>query len=163
MELWDAYNSTFEKIEDMTLVRDELIPDGIYHLACDIAVKHTDGSYLLMQRDVQKHHGGMWELTAGGSALQGETPYDCAMRELREETGLAAESLEEIGRVVHDRHHALYVEYLCVTDCDKDSIVLQEGETMDYRWVDEDALMRLHSREFVSDRMRKFVTQKDME
>lgn len=64
-ELWDAYDNTFNKIKGMTLVRGESIPDGVYHLVCDIVVKHTDGSYLLMQRDFQKTYGGMWELTAG--------------------------------------------------------------------------------------------------
>jgi len=41
-------------------------------------VKHIDGSYLIMQRDYGKHYGGKWELTAGGSALKGEKPIECA-------------------------------------------------------------------------------------
>ena len=124
-ELWDAYDKTWNKIEGLTLVRDEAIPDGIYHLVCDVAVKHRDGSYLLMQRDSNKHYGGMWELSAGGSALKGETAFDCALRELREETGITASNLEEIGRVVQDAKHCLFVECLCVTGCQKDAIVLQ--------------------------------------
>ena len=51
MEIWDAYNSDFEKIEGVTLIRDEPIPKGMYHMFCNILVQHTDGSYLLMQRD----------------------------------------------------------------------------------------------------------------
>lgn len=161
-ELWDAYNHTFDKIKGMTLVRGESLQDGVYHLVCDIAVKHIDGSYLLMQRDFRKQHGGMWELTAGGSALQGEEPLDCASRELKEETGLIAVNLEEIGRVVHDGHHSLYVEYLCVTDCCKDSIVLQEGETIDYKWVDRNALFKMSDHELISDRMMKFIKELDL-
>lgn len=158
-ELWDAYDNTFNKIKGMTLVRGESIPDGVYHLVCDIVVKHTDGSYLLMQRDFQKAYGGMWELTAGGSALQGEDPLECASRELKEETGLMAANLEEIGRVVHDVRHSLYVEYLCVTDCHKDSIVLQEGETVDYKWVDRSTLLKMSNYELVSGRIMKFVNE----
>lgn len=58
-ELWDAYDNTFHKIESMTLLRGAPLPDGIYHLVCDIIVKHIDGSYLLMQRDYRKPYGGM--------------------------------------------------------------------------------------------------------
>lgn len=99
LELWDAYDNQFNKLDNIVLVRGDEIPDGIYHLVCEIAVRHTDGQYLLMQRDKRKHFGGMWELTAGGSALKGELPLECAVRELREETGICSENLIEIGRV----------------------------------------------------------------
>ena len=116
MELWDAYDRNLEKIEGMTLIRGEKIPEGVYHLVCDVIVRHTDGEYLLMQRDSRKHYGGMWEATAGGSALQGEKPLDCAIRELREETGIHAEHLEEVGRVRAAGRNAIYCEFLCITD-----------------------------------------------
>lgn len=161
-ELWDAYDSTFHKIETMTLLRGEPLPDGIYHLVCDIIVKHIDGNYLLMRRDHRKPYGGMWELTADCSALQGEAPLDCARRELREETGVTAVNLKEIGRIIHDAHHALYVEYLCITDCPKDSILLQEGETIAYKWVDRTTLLEIDSRELAPNRSMKLIRELDL-
>ena len=35
----------------------------------------------------------------------------------------------------------MYYSYLVVTDCPKDSIVLQEGETTEYKWVDKKGLI----------------------
>ena len=87
IEKWDAYDKYFYKIADGSLIWGEVIPDGVYHLVGEIIVKHSDGTYLLMLRDYKKQFGGKWELTAGGSALQGESPLECAIRELREETG----------------------------------------------------------------------------
>ena len=107
MELWDAYDEKLNKIEGMTLVRGEEVPDGVFHLVCEIIVRHTDGTYLLMQRDPQKHLGGMWEATAGGSALQGEDSITCALRELSEETGIKADKLTEVGRVLHPKYDGL--------------------------------------------------------
>ena len=112
MELWDAYDRDFKKIQGVTLVRGEAIPEGFFHLVCEIIVRHIDGSYLIMQRDKRKHLGGMWEATAGGSALQGEAPVTCAARELHEETGITSDNLVEIGRVLHHNHKSFYVEYL---------------------------------------------------
>ena len=146
MELWDAYDRNLEKIEGMTLIRGEKIPEGVYHLVCDVIVRHTDGEYLLMQRDRRKHYGGMWEATAGGSALQGENPLDCAIRELREETGIHTERLEEVGRVWAAGRNTVYCEFLCITDCRKDSIILQEGETSAYQWVTQDELLSISRR-----------------
>lgn len=159
MELWDAYNEHFEKIENKTLVRGEKIPEGLFHLVCDIIVRHIDGTYLLMQRDYRKHYGGMWEATAGGSALKGETPLECAKRELKEETGIIASNLIEVGKVTEEHHRSIYVEYLCVTNWNKDNITLQDGETIAYKWVSKDELINMKKSELVTERMQKFIEE----
>lgn len=157
MERWDAYDGDFRRMEGVSLVRGEPIPAGVYHLVCDVLVRHTDGSYLLMRRDPRKHYGGLWEATAGGSALQGEAPLDCARRELREETGIQAEELRELGRVRSADTH--YVEFLCVTDGPKDRVTLQEGETVAYRWVSREELIALRNGELVTKRMQGFLSE----
>lgn len=48
MELWDAYDENFRRVEGRTLVRGEPVPEGLFHLVCDVLVRHTDGTYLLM-------------------------------------------------------------------------------------------------------------------
>ena len=158
-EHWDAYDENFALIEGVVLTRGEKIADGVFHLVCDIIVRHTDGEYLIMQRDSRKHYGGLWEATAGGSALMGESSYQCAVRELYEETGIRADELTEVGRVVDHECHSAYVEYLCVTDCNKDSIILQDGETSDYRWVNKDTLLRMNKDELITERMQLFVDE----
>ncbi len=157
MEVWDAYDKDFNKISNVTLIRGEPIPNGLFHLVSEIIVKHTDGSYLLMQRDKRKHFGGMWEATAGGSALRGETPLECAARELQEETGIESDCLIEIGRV--RSHNTFYVEFLCVTDCKKDCVILQDGETIAYKWVSRNELVSMKESEFVTKRMQKFLEE----
>ncbi len=75
MELWDAYDNCFNKIENITLIRGNTIQKGYFHLVCDIIVRHVDGTYLIMQRDLKKHLGGLWEATARGTALSGLYTY----------------------------------------------------------------------------------------
>ena len=157
VEIWDAYDRQFNKIENAILERGKAVPDGMYHLVCEIIVKHNDGNYLLMQRDFEKHLGGMWELTAGGSALKGETPMECAVRELREETGIVSCNLQELKRIIHDGHHSLYVEYLCITDWDKNAVILQDGETVDYKWVDKTTLLEMGTDALASSRALELI------
>ena len=159
MEKWDAYDSKLNKIEGVTLIRGEQVPEGYFHLCSEIIVRHTDGSYLIMQRDKKRHLGGMWEATAGGSALQGEDPLTCAMRELQEETGIVSDELIEIGRVLHHGHKTYYVDYLCTTDVDKDSIVLQEGETIAFKWIDPDELRAMSRDDLATMRQLNFIEE----
>ena len=109
-----------------------------------------------MRRAKEKHFGGLWEATAGGSAIKGETPLDSAKRELLEETGIRAETLTEIGRVLHEGHRTYYVLFLCETDCKKDSVRLQPGETDAFRWVSEETLYSLTPDELCTTRMQQF-------
>ncbi len=158
MELWDAYDKDCNIIGGVTLVRGEPVPDGTFHLVADVIVRHADGEYLLMQRDARKQYGGMWEATAGGSALRGETAYECAVRELREETGIESADLIEVGREVNTENRTIYVEFFCETGCDKGSVAMQEGETSAYKWVTKDELLSMNKDELVTKRMQGFIT-----
>lgn len=141
MELWDAYYKD-ESLAGFDLLSSEPIPDGLLHLVCDIIVRHIDGDYLLTQRAFTKHSfPGLFELSAGGSAQKGEKAYECAVRELQEETGIVSDDLTKVYHIISPEKHTIYYGYLCVTDCDKDSIKLLEGETIDYIWLSEKELL----------------------
>lgn len=159
-EKWDAYDKEFNIIDNMILERGQKIPKDVYHLVGEIIVKHIDGTYLLMQRDLRKHLGGMWELTAGGSALQGENPLECAIRELEEETGIKTTDLIELDRIVHEAHQSLYVEFLYVADCNKDIVKLQKDETIAYKWVTRDEILNMQDNMASSRALKMLIEQR---
>lgn len=137
MELWDAYDKDGRRTGG-TLVRGETIADGLYHLVCEVLVRHKDGSYLCMQRaQSKKSYPGWWEATAGGSALRGEDEWACVRRELREETGIDCDAFEQIGRFVDAADHSIFCCFVCCVAVDKDGVTLQEGETEAFRWMTE--------------------------
>lgn len=155
LEIWDAYliDGT---LANQDLVRGEPIPKGLYHLVSEILVRHIDGDYLLMRRDVRKpNYGGYYEATAGGSALKGEDKVSCAKRELLEETGISSDDFMEIGRYIS--HDTIYYNFLCVTDCDKSSVSLQEGETIAYKWISEnDFISFINSNEMIDVQRKRY-------
>lgn len=135
MEIWDGYliDGT---LANQDLVRGEPIPKGLYHLVSEILVRHVDGDYLLMRRDMRKtNYGGSYEATAGGAALKGENMVSCAQRELLEETGISSDDFREIGQYIS--RDTIYYSFLCITDWDKASVSIQKGETMSYKWIPE--------------------------
>ena len=138
MEEWDAYTVDGKKT-GQTIYRGRRIPSGLFHMVCEVLLRHSDGSYLCMKRDESKPiHPGSWEVTAGGSALKGEEAAECAARELKEETGLSCPELHLISRTVWPGNRCIFFSYWGVYDGPKDAVVLQEGETSDYRWISEE-------------------------
>jgi ribosomal protein S18 acetylase RimI-like enzyme len=148
MEIWDAYKAD-GNLAGSDLVRGERIPDGLFHLVCEVLVQHIDGSYLLMQRDINKEsYPGKFEATAGGSALKGESPVSGAIRELQEETGIITDNLTQIYHTLS--HNTIYYEFLCITSCDKSSVTLQVGETISYIWLSKDDFLNfINTNEYI--------------
>ena len=145
MEIWDLYddqgNSTGETWERS---RAKEIPAGKYHIVCGILIRHQDGAFLLTLRDPQKEiYPGCWEASTGGSALAGETAEEAARREMLEETGLTAEGLELISVTRKPETHSVVYAYLADVSCDKGSVRLQAGETVDYQWIEPAPFLRL--------------------
>src|SRR3954470_16276009 len=65
------------------------------------AVVATDGESVYLVRQPREAVGdpGLLELPAGKLDVEGESPLECAKRELGEEIGMAAERWEEVKRV----------------------------------------------------------------
>ena len=145
MEIWDLYDEKGSKTgETWERSRAKEIPEGRYHIVCDILIRHRDGDFLLTLRDSRKEmYPGCWEASAGGSALAGETPEEGARREMQEETGLKAEKLELISITRKPDSRSVVYAFIAMVDAAKDSVMLQEGETVDYQWMKLSALRKM--------------------
>jgi len=79
-----------------------------------VAVVEQEGRFLIGQRPPGVPLSGLWEFP-GGKLQAGETPEEAAVRECREETGLAVEPLFRYPSATHDYAHGR-VE-LCFIAC----------------------------------------------
>jgi 8-oxo-dGTP diphosphatase len=102
------------------------------HAAAGVFMLTRDGRLVLQLRDDKPdiHYPGM--ITAfGGGAEQGETPVECALRELAEETGIEArtEDLRRLGAVskVDFRGHPTAAVFFLLRGVDPDRLVITEG------------------------------------
>lgn len=135
MEIWDAYDSNKNKL-NINLSREEIVPENMYHIAVHIIVRNKNGHYLAMQRDFNKPgYPGLFEVSAGGSILKGETAVEGAMRELFEETGIKVDDLIILDERHEVRHPCIYEVFIVEVDVPEHSIVLQEEETISYKWI----------------------------
>lgn len=161
MELWDAYKSD-GTLAGFDLVRGEKIPINCFHMVCEAIIQHVDGDYLLMQRSYNKEiYPGKWEIGAGGSALKGENNIEAVLREIKEETGIDTGELKEIYNTIHEKHQAIYYGYLLETAYKKDAIQLQENETINYRWISKNELLKFYDSDQCSlslkERLKEYI------
>jgi ADP-ribose pyrophosphatase len=125
MEVWDAYYEDGSPA-GCDLVRGQVIPEGLFHIVSNIVVKHTDGDFLLMQRDYGKRiYPGMYEASVTGGAIKGESAEECALRELKEETGIDGKNLQFLYICTDRVSHVLFNIFLCTVDCKKEDVILQ--------------------------------------
>lgn len=103
-----------------------------------------DGAYLMLHR-VKKENDmnkDKW-VGIGGKLEDGETPFECARREIREETGLVISDLSYRGIItfVSDKYGTEYMHLFSATDSDGEiDYDCDEGRL---EWVDKSAVYDL--------------------
>ena len=101
------------------------------------------GCWLMLHRTKKKNdqNGGKW-IGVGGKLEPGESPEDCAAREIREETGLIAEELHlrSVITFLSDEYEPERMYLFTTNRFHGDTIVCDEG---DLAWIPVDDVMSL--------------------
>ena len=162
-ELWDLYDRNKTPL-NKTHVRGERLKDGEYHIVVNVLAMNNEGQMLITKRHPNKSFGNQWEIT-GGSAVAGESSVAAAKRELFEETGLKAEEqdLKYFGTAVRERTNSIHDFYLYKGDFSSKDIILQEGETVDFKIVTHYELQQMNKSgefiDFVYERVKFFYSE----
>ena len=107
---------------------------GEFGLVVCVWVHDGKGNLLMTRRAPGKSFAGTWE-NSGGAAQAGETSLQAVVRELREETGIAA-SAEAFEYLSTTRDAHCFYDHDCLqADVSLEQITLLPGETDDVRWV----------------------------
>ncbi|KAB8310080.1 NUDIX domain-containing protein [Erwinia endophytica] len=97
---------------------------------------------LLLGRRLGSHGAGDWA-TPGGHLEFGETPQDCARREVREETGMKVGNLAQCG-FTNDFFHREQKHYVTLFmlagECNGTPEVLEPEKCTGWHWFSPDAL-----------------------
>ena len=102
-----------------------------------------DGKYLMLLRNKKKQdeNAGKW-IGVGGKFEEGESPQDCLLREVQEETGLRLTQYRFRGIVtfVPDQYETEYMHLFTAHGFEGERIPCDEGEL---RWVEKDEVLSL--------------------
>lgn len=139
MEMWDIYDENCA-LTGRTQERGAPQAPGEYHLAVSVTVVNSRGEVLCTLRSLDKPNmPGVWE-SPGGGVLAGETSLAAAVRELKEETGIAAapEELAFLSRRKAEgfSNDSFFMDvYGLVRDVETDKLALQPHEVDAAVWM----------------------------
>lgn len=141
MELWDIYDidrvRTGRVAQRGKPASEGGLGEGEYHLVVHICVFNGRGQLLLQQRQKDKEgYPNLWDVSAAGSALAGETSAAAASRELREELGLVHDFTKERPFWTTHFERGFDDWYFIRMEADISDLRLQPEEVQDARWAD---------------------------
>ena|ERR1700680_2989125 len=122
--------------------------DGDWHRAAHVWVVAPDGRVLLQRRSFRKENNpGLWDVSAAGHLSAGESAIEAAVRETREEIGLAISTHElkylatmpqscvlNEGTYFDNEIHEIF---LLRREVDLRSLTLDPEEVAEVKWVRE--------------------------
>ena len=154
-EYWDIYDEN-RVFQNKTIRRGDTFGDGEYYVCCEVWFQNSKGEMLITQRHPNKKAGGLWEFLGGG-VLAGETTAQAAMREVKEEIGITIAANELSLLHIHkDRNYFMDI-YVVKKEIDIQSIVLNESESVNAKWVSKEELQTMiDNQEVVRSVARRF-------
>ncbi len=141
MELWDVYDK-YRRPKGFTIMRGSgpRLKEGEYHLTSHVCAFAPDGRMLVQKRASFKAlWGGLWDISASGSVLAGESASTGAERELFEELGIRSSLSDEQPRATFYHNDCISDYFIVRTDICISDIVYQKSEVegVDYKTREE--------------------------
>ena len=140
-EYWDIYDKN-RVFQNRTIRRGDPFQLGEYYVCCEVWFQNSKGELLVTQRHPDKQAGGLWEFVGGG-VLAGETTTQAAVREVKEEIGIAIEEEELTLFYTHQQKNYFMDIYLVKKDLDIQDLALAPDETVDAKWVSKEELQTM--------------------
>lgn len=104
-----------------------------------------DGKTLMLRRDKKdaELHGYKYN-GVGGKLERGESPEDCAFREIKEETGLTAKSLVFRGHLTFPYFDDVVDWLVFVYECYEFEGEIVESDEGSLHWIDDENIMKIN-------------------
>ncbi|MCM1289636.1 MAG: NUDIX domain-containing protein [Corallococcus sp.] len=148
-ELFDLYDVNRKHL-GLTMERGAKQPPDTFRLVVHVCIFSPDGKMLCQKRVASKAvYPDLWDVSCGGCVDSGETSFEGAVRETREELGLTLPNDALPSITVHFNYG--FDDVYCVTmDVSAADVKLQADEVSAIQWLSETEICAmLDCRKFV--------------
>ena len=133
------------------MIRGEAFAQDAYHLVVHVCVFNGKNQMLIQKRQPFKSNfSGLWDVTVGGSAVQGDNSARAAERELFEEVGISVDFTGVPPHLSVSFKHGFDDIYIVEKEVDPTTLTLQYEEVEQVRFASEEEILAMIERgEFI--------------
>jgi isopentenyldiphosphate isomerase len=143
MELFDVYDKYRQKT-GRSHERWKAMAEGEYHLVVHVCIINDRGQFLIQKRQPWKiGWPNMWDFSAAGSSVVGDTSIDAATRETKEELGIQLDINEAEILFTISFDWGFDDIWLVRQNVDINELKLQDEEVADAKWVSKKEIKEL--------------------
>lgn len=147
MELWDVYDIDRNKTGKI-VAKNELkspLQDNEYGMVVDVAIFNSNNEMLIQKRQTTKSkYPNLWDISAGGHALAGESSQEAIERELFEELGYRYDFSEERPYfTINYKKDFGDIYILNIDNIDLSDLKIQVDEVQNVTWATKDEILQL--------------------
>ena len=145
MEFWDVYDKNrMPKGYKIMRGGDRRLANGEYHLTAHVCLFAGDGRMVIQRRaDFKGLWGGLWDISASGSVLAGESSLAGAQRELFEEIGVKADFGAGVPIMTFYGADCISDYYVALAEIEPSDLTLQFSEVSAVRLATREEVLEL--------------------
>ena len=127
-----------------TFMRGEVLQPGEFFRASMVCIFNREGKLLIQKRKKDKKNWpGLWDVSAGGAIIAGETPQEAAQREVREELGIDLDLLQSRPKLVTTFTTGFTYTFVVTADFRLEDLTLQKEEVEEAAFADLEQICRM--------------------
>ena len=144
MELWDVYDVNRIKKQGRVHERGVPMSAGDYRVAVHVCIFDRAGRMLIQRRTPTKSsYPYLWDITAGGSSIAGESSAEAIRRELFEELGIDIDFSDIRPKLTVNFSEGFNDIYTVIRDVDISALKLQTEEVCEARYATREEIHSL--------------------
>lgn len=145
MEILDVYDK-YKTLTGKKILKgqyNELLP-GEYTLLTYVAIFNSENEMLIQKRQAElDRHPNLWDISASGHVISGETSDEAIERKLYEELGHKHEFVEDLAYFTINNNKSFGDVYIINDDIDINDLRLDYKKVQNVTWATKDEILQL--------------------
>ena len=144
MELFDLYDDNRLPL-NRSLPRGSKLASGENRMVIHICIFNSNNEMLIQQRvSTKSFYPSVWDISAGGNCIAGESSQESAHRELLEELGIDYDFSSHRPHLTINFENGFDDFYFIHQDVDISTITIQADEVAAVKWANKDEILKLY-------------------